>query len=160
MAADLRRSRRGTVSAALNLVLVMGAGVILLANEYVSLRSSAAWVAIGVALLLWAGVIAQGLRRPVLISAEAAGVSVRRAMGHHFYRWEDLSFADFDGSPRAIILGGKINGNLRYAAVAKRAAELADLPALRAEFERYRPGLPSAMVMPGQVAPASEETEA
>ncbi|WP_158617293.1 PH domain-containing protein [Falsigemmobacter faecalis] len=149
MTVDVRRSARGTLSSLVSLGLFLGAGCLLLSREYMALRPSTAMIIVGVLLLLWAGVISNGLRRPVLMSADGTGVRVRRLIGHHSFAWKDLTFANFDGSDRAVILGGYINGNMRYAAVPKRIASVADLEEAAALFAQHRPDLPQTMGQPG-----------
>jgi hypothetical protein len=158
MMVDVRRSARGTLSSLLSFGLFLGAGCLLLSREYMAARPSTAMIVVGVLLLIWAGVISNGLRRPVLMSADSTGVRVRRLIGHHSFAWKDLTFANFDGSDRAVILGGTINGNMRYAAVAKRPANEADLAEMAALFARYRPDLPKTMGQPGAPLAQTEES--
>lgn len=156
--AEVRRSRKGTTSGLISLGLFTGAGILLLSGQYQATRPSVLMVILGVLLLLWAGVLAQTLRRPMLMSAGPEGVSVRRLLGYTTWAWKDLAFANFDGSDRAVVLGGFVSGNLRYAAFAKRGARLEDLPAMKAVFARHRPDLPETMVMPGAGPAPTEET--
>ncbi|MGN0931653.1 hypothetical protein [Falsigemmobacter intermedius] len=158
MMVDVRRSARGTLSSLLSLGLFLGAGAMLLSREYMATRPSVLMAVVGVLLLLWAGVIANGLRRPVLMSGDDSGVRVRRLIGHHAFAWKDLTFANFDGSDRAVILGGFINGNMRYAAIAKRPANAADLDDMAALFARHRPDLPKTMGPPGASLAQTEES--
>lgn len=139
----LRRTRAGTLSAALNLALALVTGVVVLGNQWVADQAHTGWIVTGVALLAWAGVILSALLRPVLAVADAQGLALRRLFGWHRLPWDVLVWADFDTSARAVIVAARVAGHDRFAALPKRPVTDDDLTALRQAVATMRPGLPA-----------------
>lgn len=139
----VRRTRRGTLSALLNFALALASGVVLIGNEWVSATPSTGWIVVGGLFVLWATLILSALLRPVLAVADAQGLALRRLLGWHRFGWDALVWADFDSSPRAVIVAARVDGRDRFAALPKRPVTDADLTALQLAVAARRPGLPT-----------------
>lgn len=139
----VRRTRRGTLSAVLNLALAFASGVVLIGNEWVSATPSTGWTLVGSLLVLWAGLILSALLRPVMAVADDQGLALRRLFGWHRFGWDALVWADFDSSPRAVIVAARLDGRDRFAALPKRPLAEADLTALQQAVAAMCPGLPT-----------------
>lgn len=139
----VRRTRAGTLSAALNFALALAAGVVVLGNQWVAAQAETGWIVAGVALLAWSGVILSALVRPVMAVADDRGLSLRRLFGWHRFGWDALVWADFDGSARAVVVAARVDGRDRFAALPKKPVAEADLTALRQAVAAMRPGLPA-----------------
>jgi len=141
MALTIRRTRRGTASAALNFALTGLSGAILLGNQWVAPEPSAPGVVVGALMVLWAGMILSALLRPVLLVADDAGLAVRRVLGWHRFAWADLRWADLQGA-RAVLFAAHVAGRDRYAAMPLRPVAEDDLSRLANTLRAYRPDLP------------------
>ena len=139
----VRRTRAGTLSAALNFALALASGVVVLGNQWVAQQAETGWIVAGVALLAWSGVILSALFRPVLAVADDQGLALRRLFGWHRFCWDALAWADFDNSARAVIVAARVDGRDRFAALPKKPVAEEDLTALRAALAAIRPGLPA-----------------
>lgn len=139
----VRRTRRGTLSALLNFALALASGVVLIGNEWVSATPSTGWIVVGGLFVLWATLILSALLRPVLAVADDRGLALRRLLGWHRFGWDALVWADFDSSPRAVIMAARVDGRDRFAALPKRPVTDADLTALQQAVAARRPGLPT-----------------
>ena len=139
----LRRTRAGTLSAALNFALALASGVVVLGNQWVADQAATGWVVTGLALLAWSGVILSALLRPVLAVADDRGLSLRRLFGWHRFGWDALVWADFDGSARAVVVAARVDGRDRFAALPKKPVAETDLTALQQAVAARRPGLPA-----------------
>lgn len=142
MALVLRRSRRGTAAAAFNFLLTALAGVVVLGNQWVATEVSVAWVVVGMAMLVWAGLIASALLRPVLLVADDTGVRIRRLLGWHRFGWADLIWADLEGPGKVAIIAAQVAGQVRYGGLAKRPLTPEDMARTVAALRSHRPDLP------------------
>ncbi len=139
----VRRTRAGTLSAALNFALALATAIVVLGNQWVADQAATGWVVTGLALLAWAGVILSALLRPVLAVADDRGLSLRRLFGWHRFGWDTLAWADFETSARAVVVAARVDGRDRFAALPKKPVSEADLSALQQVVAAMRPGLPA-----------------
>jgi len=133
----------GTLAAVFNMALVTITGIVLIGNEWVAETPSRAWVALGLGLLVWGGVIASALLRPVVLALEDDGLAVRGVFGTKRIRWEDLRWAELDRNPRfGLVAAEGPDGAMRYVGVSKRHWPDGTVDAVLGAIRTRRPDLP------------------
>lgn len=143
MRVEVRRTRRGTWSGLLNLILTAAAGVVLTGNAMVRTEPSMLGLAAGVLLLVWALVILSALLRPVQLALDGQGLRIRRLLGAYRFGWDDLLWVDFDTGARVALIVARAGGRTRYAGISKRTADPEALDRALAAIRARRPGLPT-----------------
>ena len=141
MQLDVRRSRRGTFAALVNLALAWVTGVVVIGNQLVRAETSVVWLVVGGLLLLWGAMILSGLLRPVKLIADDDGVTLVRLLGRHRFRWEELTSADFERSEKFAVIAATVAGQARFAALATRGLQPEALARAKAMIWAKRPDL-------------------
>lgn len=141
MRLEVRRSRRGTLAALVNLALALVTGIVVIGNQMVRAEASVVWIVTGVLLLLWGAMILSGLMRPVKLVLDDEGLTVVKLFGRHVFAWKELTTVDFERSEKFAVIAAEVAGRARFAALAIRGLDPEALGRAKALIRTKRPDL-------------------